>query len=109
MSRPDPFPSKRSKNWLLLQRLVDGARITPGDATTILNISVVQARVAELRARGWPIRTMKVMHPARRTEQWDVYFFDTHFRGWLLDHPGAHPYDYPDSDGRGKFVEVGGA
>ena len=105
MAHPSPWPNKGDKKHTLLSALLNGVRVDPFIALMEMNVSVVQARMAELRKMGWPIRTIRLPHPKLAGETVVAYFLDTHFRGWVLAHEGAHPADYPGQEGRGKFAK----
>jgi hypothetical protein len=102
---PNYLPEKGSKAFALLHMLLRGERVTSDVAYMDLNIPALQARVSELRRRGWPIRTLEALHPRLKNETIAVYRLDEHFRHWVLANPGRHPGAYPGEDGRGKFAD----
>lgn len=99
------FPKKGSKAYTLLNSLLHGQRVNPAAAALYMNLSTLPARCAELRKLGWPVMTEAEPHIKLKGEKWTVYFFDTHFRGWIIDNPTKHPSEYPHSDGRGRFTK----
>jgi len=103
-TRPMPFPNRGTKQYRLLNALLQGRRVDPAYAVLNFNLPTLQARASELRRMGWPIRTEKEGHPRLKGETWDVYFMDEHFRGWIMDNPGRHPAEYGFSEGRGRFT-----
>ena len=107
MSHANPLPSESSQNWRILMGLLDGDKITPIGSIIDYNCFAVNARCSELRALGWPIRTLKVQHPNQTKfpgEMLPCYVLDAHFRTWIKAVSGRHPLDYPSQDGRGKFT-----
>lgn len=104
-TRKKPFPKKGSKAYALLNELLHGTRVDAAFSAMNLNLATLPARAAELRKLGWPVQVAEEPHPRIKAETWTVYFFDTHFRGWISDNHGKHPYDYPHQDGRGRFTE----
>lgn len=107
-----PLPPQGTQQWRVLAALLAGKRLDPITAILDCNCFAVNARVSELRALGWPIRTLSVPHP-NTAEFPDAtlpcYLIDAHFREWIANNPGAHPFEYPDSDGRGKFAQEAGS
>ena len=107
-----PFPVKGSSQYRLLQALLGGDFVSPISAITDLNVTIVSARVSELRRLGWPIRSKEIPHPNGvkfPLDKLPVYFLDQHFRVWIggTEGKGLHPCAYPFQDGRGKFSTWG--
>lgn len=103
-----PLPPEGTQQWRVLKALLSGQRLDPITSIIECNCFAVNARVSELRKLGWPIRTLKTPHPNREAfpdATLPTYLIDAHFRSWIANNPGAHPFDYPDSDGRGKFAD----
>lgn len=100
----DYLPPRGSKVYRLLSALLAGEEIDILYAYLELNIPAVQARCAELRAAGWPIRTLDKPHPKLPREKVKVYVLDTQFRRWIAENPEKHPRDYPVQAGRGKWA-----
>ncbi len=99
------LPEKGTKSFGLLHMLLRGERVNSVDAFLDLNIPALQARISELRRRGWPIRTLEAPHPRLNKETIAVYTLDEHFRRWILANPGTHPGAYDGEEGRGKFSQ----
>lgn len=107
---PNPLPPEGTQQWRILMGLLDGDKITPIGSIVDYNCFAVNARCSELRALGWPIRTITVPHP-NQTKFPDAvlpcYLLDAHFRTWIKAEKGRHPVEYPSADGRGKFAVEG--
>ena len=111
MSRPDHLPDDDTQQYRLLRAMLDGEVITPIVSIVEHNVFIPAARCAELRALGWPVRTMRVPHPNPKKfpkAGMTAYFLDNHFRRWMRDNPGTSPKEYPFDEGRGKFAKQGG-
>lgn len=105
MASSDIWPAKGSSTHKLLTALLNGRQMTVLDTLMEFNLMTPNARVSELRAKGWPIRSLKMQHPHLLKETMTAYYMEIGFRSWWLYHNGnAHPKDYPAKTGRGKFV-----
>lgn len=110
MTTKSALPAEGTQQWRVLAALLAGKRLDPITSIIECNCFAVNARVSELRALGWPIRTLKIPHPnieAFPRATLPSYVIDAHFREWIAANPSAHPFDYPDEDGRGKFADEG--
>ena len=100
-------PTRGSQEERILKAMLEGVILTPISAIMDYNVLIPSARVAELRRRGWPIRSLEMPHPSDKFigKTLTAYAFDQPFRRWYgaVDNYGKHPGEYPDTDGRGKF------
>lgn len=99
------YPKEGTKQYALLRELLNGEEVDVLHAYLHLNLPTVQARAAELRRMGWPVRSIERPHPRLAGETVVVYVLDKHFRIWIGQNAEAHPSDYPCQDGRGKFAD----
>lgn len=106
--RPNPFPNEGGKAYKLLALLLKGEKVDTVRSMLELNLQTPNARVAEMRKAGWPIRSVKKPHPTLAGEKIVEYSFAAPFLRWYVtEHEGkVHPADYPNNDGRGKFKEA---
>ncbi len=101
--KADHIPPEGTKSYKLLSKLLRGDRVDPFTALMELNLPTVNARASELRAMGWPVMSKREPHPKLTDETIVVFYFDTHFRLWVVANPDKHPNEYPSREGRGKF------
>jgi hypothetical protein len=103
-ARAPHIPAKGTKQYQLLSRLLAGDQVDPFTALMEMNLPTVNARASELRRMGWPVMSKKSPHPKLKSEWVVVFYFDQHFRRWVVDHPHLPPVEYTGQEGRGKFA-----
>ena len=54
---------------------------------------------------GWPVQDRLVSHPKLAGETMVAFYFDGHFREWMVANMDKHPSQYPAKEGRGKFAD----
>lgn len=98
------WPPCGNGHHFMLTALLAGRKITVLDTLLEFNLMTPNARAAELRKAGWPVKAVEVPHPTLVGKNMTAYYFDPHFRNWWIKKaPGDRPVDYKFNDGRGKF------
>jgi len=92
----------------ILAAMLNGESLTTIESILQFNLPTINARCAELRRMGWPVRRKDVPHPRLPGEVMLAYYFDAHFRAWFMDHIQEWPGNYKGGDGRGKFGDYDG-